>query len=287
MRNILFGVASALTSAFAATAALAQESIPRVGVPTAGGTGFQESASPVMHEIVWYDTLLHFWLLPAIVLFVCVLLVWVFVRYNAKANPNPKRFTHNVVVEVVWTVVPVVILLLMIAPSLRILYQQMDVPESEITIKATGNQWYWTYEYPDEEIEFDAIMLEKEELAENGYTEDEYLLATDTAIVVPVNTNIRLQVAASDVIHSFAMPALGLKTDGVPGRLNETWFNAEKEGLYFGQCSELCGTRHSYMPITLLVVSEDDYLDWVTEQQLANAAPDAAPTKLAAAARVE
>ena len=283
MRNILFGLLSALTPAFAATSALAQEGMERIGKPVAGGTGFQPASSETMRDIVWYDSLLHFYLLPAIVILVCALLVWVIIRFNAKANPEPKRFTHNMVVEVVWTVIPVIILLAMIGPSLRILYHQMDVPDSPITIKAIGNQWYWSYEYPDQELSFDAAMLEKEDLAANGYMEDEYLLAADTAIVVPVNTNVRLQITATDVIHSFALPALGVKMDAVPGRLNETWFNAEKEGLYFGQCSELCGTLHAYMPITLMVVSEDAYQDWVTKQQLAQGVTPKHATKLASA----
>jgi len=283
MRKLLIGAASALLPAIATTAAMAQEGMTRVGKPHAGGTGFQEAASEGMHDLVWYDSILHFYLLPAIVVLVCALMVWVFIRYNAKANPTPKRFTHNMVVEVVWTVVPVVILLAMIGPSLRILYHQLDIPDSEITIKAIGNQWYWSYEYPDAEISFDAAMLAKEDLAANGYMEDEYLLAADTAIVVPVNTNVRIQTTATDVIHSFALPALGVKMDAVPGRLNETWFNAQKEGVYFGQCSELCGTLHAYMPITLLVVSEDEYQDWLTEQQLAQGVTPTYATKLASA----
>ncbi len=283
MRNTFLAAAAAIATGSVANGALAQDGMERIGKPVPGGVNFQPAASEVMRDLTWYDSLLHFYLLPAIVIFVCALLVWVFIRYNAKANPEPKRFTHNMVVEVVWTVVPIIILVLMIAPSLRILYQQMVIPESEITIKATGNQWYWTYEYPDLELEFDAAMLAKEDLAENGYMEDEYLLAADTAIVVPVNTNIRLQIAASDVIHSFALPALGLKMDGVPGRLNETWFNAEKEGVYFGQCSELCGTLHSYMPISLLVVSNDEYEDWVADQQFAQGVTPKDATKLASA----
>ena len=283
MRNNFFAAAAASVTPFAATAAMAQDGMERIGKPVAGGVNFQPAASEVMRDIVWYDSLLHFYLLPAIVIFVCALLVWVIIRYNSKANPEPKRFTHNMLVEVVWTVVPVVILLVMIGPSLRILFHQMEIPDSPITIKATGNQWSWSYEYPDEEIELFAVMLEKDLLAENGYMDDEYLLAADTAIVVPVNTNIRVQVTASDVIHSFALPALGVKMDAVPGRLNETWFNAEKEGVYFGQCSELCGTLHSYMPITLLVLPEDEYQDWVTEQQLAQGVTPTRPTKLASA----
>lgn len=281
MRNTLFGVASALISAFVATASMAQEGMERIGKPVPGGVNFQPASSSVMEDIVWYDTILHFYLLPVIVVFVCALLLWVIVRYNSKANPTPKRFTHNMVVEVVWTVIPVVILLAMIGPSLRILYHQLDVPDSDVTIKVTGNQWYWSYEYPEAEISFDSSMLPKEELAAHGYMDDEYLLAADAAIVVPVNTNVRIQTTAADVIHSFALPAMGVKMDAVPGRLNEIWFNADKEGVYFGQCSELCGTLHAYMPITLLVVSAEKYKDWLTEKQVAQGVIPAGETKLA------
>ena len=195
--------------------------------------------------------------------FVVILLGIVVFKYNRKANPNPATFTHHSTLEITWTVVPVLILVVIGSFSLPILFNQLEIPESEVTIKATGNQWYWTYEYPEHKFSFDAFMLEREELAEYGYQPDEYLLATDYPVVVPVGTNIRMQIAGADVIHAWKIPAFGVHMDAVPGRLNETWFNADKEGVFFGQCSELCGKNHAYMPIVVKVVSKEVYEQWL------------------------
>jgi cytochrome c oxidase subunit 2 len=200
---------------------------------------------------------------------VTALLLIVIFKFGEKKNPTPARFTHNAVLEVVWTGVPVLILIVFAIISVPLLYKQLEVPKSDVVIQATGNQWYWSYEYPDEEIEFDALMLAKEELAENGYADNEWLLATDQAVVVPVNSVVHMLVTGADVIHAWTIPAFGVKMDAIPGRMNEIWFNAEQEGLYFGQCSELCGKDHTFMPITVKVVSEAAYEEWVEETKLA------------------
>jgi len=186
-------------------------------------------------------------------------------RFNRKANPTAATFTHNSALEIGWTLVPILILLSIMPFSLDVLFKQQEIPEADITIKATGNQWYWSHEYVDHGFEFDSFMLAREELAENGYAQDEYLLATDTAVVVPTGKTVVVQVTGSDVIHSWAIPAFGVKQDAVPGRLAELWFNVDegKEGVYFGQCSELCGKDHSYMPITIKAVKQADYDKWL------------------------
>jgi cytochrome c oxidase subunit 2 len=224
--------------------------------------GFQPAVTELSRDIHWLDGMINV-IITAIVLFVVLLLAIVVLRYNQRSNPTPARFTHNTPVEVTWTIVPIIILVFIGAFSLPILFKQQEIPQGDITIKATGNQWYWTYEYPDSEFSFDSFLLAREDLEAHGYSQDEYLLATDTALVVPVNKVIVLQVTASDVIHSWAMPAFGVKQDGVPGRLAQLWFKAEQEGIYFGQCSELCGKDHAYMPITVKVVSEEAYANWL------------------------
>ena len=259
------------------TAALA-ESV--AGKPIDAGHHFQRAVTPVMEDIVWLDDFLHI-LITLIVVFVTALMAYCIIKFSRKNNPNPATFTHNTTVEIIWTAAPVLILIIIAIPSVQLLFKQLDVPEADITIKATGNKWYWSYEYPDEAIEFDAIMLEREELADYGYQPDEYLLATDEKVVVPVGAVVHMLVTASDVIHAWTIPSFGSKIDAMPGRINETWFQATEVGTYFGQCSELCGQNHSYMPIVVEVVSEDDYETWVLE----TAAIDAEPkTQLAAAA---
>jgi cytochrome c oxidase subunit 2 len=233
-----------------------------IGKPIPNGTGFQPPVTEVAKDIQWLDNiLLVFVLLTS--LFVFALILVVVVKYNRKTNPIPATFTHNTKIEIAWTVIPIIILLVIGTFSLPILFKQLDIPESDLTIKATGNQWYWNYKYPEHGIEFDAFMLEKDKLAEYGYKKDEYLLATDYPVVVPVNKVVRIQVAGGDVIHAWKIPAFGVHMDAVPGRLNETWFKAEKEGIYFGQCSELCGKNHAYMPIVVKVVSEKVYDEWL------------------------
>jgi len=249
------------------------------GRPVDGEMGFQRAVTEVARDIQWLDDFLLI-VMTAVAAFVTLLMLYVIVRYNKRVNPKPATFTHNARLEIAWTAIPVVILVIIAIPSLRLLFLQLEVPEPDLTIKATGSQWYWTYEYPDEGIEFDAVMLQKDELTEYGYTADDWLFATDTRVVVPVNAVVHMLVTGSDVIHAWAIPSFGSKIDAVPGRLNETWFRAEETGIFFGQCSELCGMNHSYMPIVVEVVSQPDYDAWVQTQQAMNGA---ATTELAAA----
>ncbi|MBL70174.1 MAG: cytochrome c oxidase subunit II [Rhodobiaceae bacterium] len=239
---------------------------------------FQEAASENMTMITDFNNFLLI-LMTAISVFVLGLMLYVMVRFNARANPEPSKTTHNTLVEVIWTVVPIVILVVIAIPSFRLLYFQRDIPEADMTVKATGYQWYWGYEYPDHgDFAFDSLMLSDEERGDQPR-----LLATDTAMVVPVDTTVRVIVTAADVLHAFAMPAFGLKMDAVPGRLNETWFKAEKTGTYYGQCSELCGIRHAFMPIRIEVVSKADFALWVEEAQSEYAEIDNADAMVASA----
>ena len=252
----------ALFPAFLAVPASAQEALQIIGAPKPGGIGFQPAATELARDLQWLDGMVLVFI-TAITLFVCALLAVVIVRYNRKANPVPGTFTHNSPIEVAWTVVPIVILILIGAFSLPILFKQQEIPVGDINIKVTGYQWYWGYEYTDHEFGFESFMLSRDQLEEYGYSQDEYLLATDTAVVVPVGKTVVMQVTAADVIHSWTIPAFGVKQDGIPGRLAQLWFSAEKEGVYFGQCSELCGKDHAYMPITVKVVSEEAYEAWL------------------------
>lgn len=247
--------------------ALAQEvnqQLEIIGTPTPGGTGFQPAATELARDVQWLDGMLLV-IITAITLFVTGLLAWVAIRYNQKRQTESATFTHNSPLEVAWTVVPIVILVFIGAFSLPVLFKQQEIPEADITIKVTGYQWYWGYEYVDEGVQFESFMLAEDELEEFGYSRNEYLLATDTSVVVPVGATIVMQVTAADVIHSWTIPAFGVKQDAVPGRLAQLWFAAEREGIYFGQCSELCGKDHAYMPITVKVVSQDVYDQWLAE----------------------
>ena len=235
-----------------------------IGKPVPGGTSFQPAVTDLARDILWLDNMLLIFVI-AMSLFVIGLLAVVVLRYNKRSNPEPANFTHHSALEITWTVVPVLILVVIGTFSLPILFKQLEIPETQVTIKATGNQWYWSYEYPQHGFEFDSFMLGKEELEEYGYQEDEYLLATDYPLVVPVNAKVRMQIAGADVIHAWKVPAFGVHMDAVPGRLNETWFEADTEGVYFGQCSELCGKNHAYMPIVVKVVSLDTYEKWVNQ----------------------
>lgn len=240
-----------------------------VGKPVLGGTGFQPAATELARDVQWLDHWLLV-LITIITLFVTGLMAWVVIRYNRKSNPTPMTFTHNSPLEVAWTIIPIVILVFIGAFSLPVLFKQQEIPEADITIKVTGYQWYWGYEYVDDGVAFDSFMLAKDELQEFGYSDDEYLLATDTAVVVPVGATIVMQLTGADVIHSWTIPAFGVKQDAVPGRLSQLWFAAEREGVYFGQCSELCGKDHAYMPITVKVVSQDTYDAWLVEAKEIN-----------------
>lgn len=274
MANAMIRRAGAAATGFATAAMLggtawAQDSLgelPVIGKPAARGVNFQPAVTEIARDQQWLD---HFVLIiiAAVTVLVCLLLLTCILRFNSRVNPVPAKFTHNTPLEIAWTLVPVLILVSIGAFSLPALFRSQEMPENpDIVIKATGHQWYWSYEYPENGLEFDSIMLPREELAANGYAEDEYLLATDTAVVVPVGKTVLLQVTASDVIHSWAMPAFAIKQDGVPGRIAQAWFNVEQEGVYFGQCSELCGINHAYMPIVVKAVSPEVYDAWVVEQ---------------------
>ncbi len=233
----------------------------------AGGTAFAElgqpapweyklqgAASPVMESITYF----HDWLLiviTVITLFVLGLLVTVVIKFNARANPVPSRTTHNTLIEVIWTLGPVLILMAIVVPSFRLLFEQLDIPKADLTIKATGKQWYWSYAYPDNgKFEFDSLMAQDKQPR---------LLGVDNEMVVPLNKVIRVETTGADVIHSFAVPAFGIKIDAIPGRLNETWFKATKLGMFYGQCSELCGKDHAFMPIAVRVVNDQEFAAWV------------------------
>ena len=258
LKKTLYGLLAALVAA----PAMAQDGLEVIGQPKPRGIGFQPAATELMRDIQWLDGMLNI-IITGITLFVTGLIVYCIVRYNRKANPTPGTFTHNSPVEVAWTIIPIVVLVFIGAFSLPILFKQQEIPKADITIKVTGYQWYWGYEYVDHEFGFDSFLLGKDELADAGYAPEQYLLATDTAVVVPVGKTIVMNVTGADVIHSWTIPAFGVKQDGVPGRIAQLWFAAEKEGVYFGQCSELCGKDHAYMPITVKVVSEEAYQEWL------------------------
>lgn len=253
-----------LTGLFATLLSLpaSAQDLEIIGKPVDGALGFQPAATSLASEIRTLDNLLLI-IITVICVFVAGLILYVIFRFNRRSNPNPASFTHNTPIEILWTVGPILILVFIGAFSLPVLFNQQEIPEGDITIKVTGYQWYWGYEYVDHEFGFESFLLAREDLEEAGYSQDEYLLATDTAVVVPVGKTIVMQVTAADVIHSWTIPAFGVKQDGVPGRLAELWFNADKEGIYFGQCSELCGKDHAYMPITVKVVSQEAYDEWL------------------------
>jgi len=240
------------------------ETVKTIGKPLPEAMGFQPAVTELMRDIIWLDGMVNI-IIIAISLFVTILLLWVAFRYNKKRNPEPAKFTHHSTIEVLWTVIPIIILLFIGAFSVPILFKQQEMPVADVTIKATGNQWYWTHEYPEHEFGFDGFLLQREELAEYGYSPDEYLLATDTKVVIPTGKNIVVRVTGADVIHAWTIPAFGVKQDAVPGRIAELWFNVDEgqEGIYFGQCSELCGKDHAYMPITVQAVTMAEYEEWL------------------------
>jgi len=259
---------SLLSAALVTLAGVAQaqenfQGLESIGKPEPKGMGFQFPATELMRDLVWLDNFLLV-IITVISVVVTCLLAYAAFKFHRSRNDTPGTFTHHSVLEVVWTVVPVAILVVIGAFSLPILFKQQEIPEADITIKVTGYQWYWGYEYVDHGFGFDSVMLQKDELADYGYAPDEYLLATDTAVVVPVGATVVMQLTGADVIHSWTIPAFGVKQDAVPGRLAELWFAAEKEGVYFGQCSELCGQAHAYMPITVKVVSQEQYDAWLS-----------------------
>ncbi|MBT4204298.1 MAG: cytochrome c oxidase subunit II [Rhodobiaceae bacterium] len=237
-----------------------------LGIPKDFQINFQNAATSNMEDIVWFHNWFLFPIITAITLFVMFLLIYVVFRYNAKRNPVPSRTTHNTLIEVMWTVLPILILAIIAVPSFRILYTQQTIPQNaDMTIKVTGYQWYWGYEYPDHsDIAFDSLPLEGSELTDDKIR----LLSVDNPLVVPANKIVRVQVTGGDVIHNWAMPSFGIKTDAVPGRLNETWFKVEEPGIYYGQCSELCGMRHAFMPIEVHVLAEEDFNIWLQKAKI-------------------
>ena len=261
----LLGLAVAGVALVSCGAAFAE-----LGQPAPWEYKLQEAATPVMERITsFHDFLL--WLITAITLFVLALLVIVVVKFNAKANPVPSKTTHNTLIEVAWTLIPVLILVALVVPSFRLLFLELDVPKADLTVKVTGKQWYWSYAYPDNgKFEFDSLLAQDKQPR---------LLGVDNEMVVPVNKIVRIQTTGADVIHSFAVPAFGIKIDSVPGRLNETWFKATKLGMFYGQCSELCGRDHAFMPIEVQVVTQPQFDAWV-----ASKTPKASPVTVAPSA---
>jgi len=249
-----------------------------LGQPSPWQFGLQQSATPVMDNIVWFHDFLLY-IITAIAGFVLLLLLIVIVRFNARSHPTPSRTTHNTLLEVAWTTIPIMILLVIAVPSFKLLFFQLIPPPAELTVKATGKQWYWTYSYPDNGgFEFDSALVKDENLKQD----QPRLLAADTEMVVPVNKNVLVLTTGADVIHSFAVPSFGIKIDAIPGRINETWFKATREGLYYGQCSELCGRDHAFMPINVRVVSEQAFATWVADAKKKYAMKDNAKINLAA-----
>ncbi|WP_417257929.1 cytochrome c oxidase subunit II [Celeribacter sp.] len=289
-KSLTSGLMAAFFAVTGAVSAVAQDAGELLGAPHSGGIGFQEPATELARDLQWLDGMLN-WIIGVIVLFVVLLIAVVIVRFNRRTNPTPSTFTHNTPIEVAWTIVPILVLVVIGAYSLPVLFKQQEIPDGDIYIKVTGNQWYWTYEYVDEGFGFDSYMIGQpatggdytrtpeieQALVDAGYTADQFLLATDTQVVVPVGKTIVMGVTGSDVIHSWTIPAFGVKQDAVPGRVAELWFKAEKTGTFFGQCSELCGKDHAYMPITVKVVSEEDYEAWLAGAKDEYAALDTGP----------
>lgn len=250
-------IAAAATAAFAWAPAWAA-----VGGPTDGAIDFQPAATEVMRDVQEF----HNFLLPIIIavsVLVLLLLLWVIVRYNRRANPTPRKFTHNMAVEVIWTIVPVLILVAIAWKSFPLLYEEERIPPAELTLKVTGNSWFWNLEYPDQGVMITANMLPEEDAQAQGRP---YLLATTEPLLVPIGTTVRVLVTSNDVIHSFSIPSFGIKEDAIQGRVNEGWFNVEREGVYYGQCYELCGVNHAFMPIEVHAVSREEWDRWVLAQ---------------------
>lgn len=270
-----------LFSVFGSAGAALAQGQPAVGEPHSWQLGLQASASPVKEQLTDFHNLLLV-VITGITLLVLALLIYVMVRFNAKANPNPTRTSHNTILEVAWTVLPVVILVVIAVPSFKVLYFMDKTENAEMTLKVIGHQWYWEYQYPDhEDLTFSSYMVPDEDIQPG----QRRLLEVDNRIVLPVDTNIRIIVTAGDVLHSWAMPSLGIKKDAIPGRLNETWARIDREGVYYGQCSEICGTNHGYMPIAIEAVSKERFAQWLVEakEEFASNAPKAPAVQVAQA----
>jgi cytochrome c oxidase subunit 2 len=280
--RLIRSTAGIFLAAFTAALVAGGSAFAGLGQPSPWQMGFQQSAAPTMDDIAWFHNFV-LWIIIAITVFVLALLLYIMVKFNAKANPTPSKTTHNTLLEVAWTVIPVVILVVIAIPSFRILFVQLNVPPSDVTIKAAGNQWNWTYTYPDDKIEFTSIMLNETDRMKVNPPPPR-LLGVDNPVVVPVNKVVRVQVIGTDVIHAFAVPSFGIKIDAIPGRLNETWFKATREGVYYGQCSELCGKDHAFMPIEVRVVSDQAYAAWLADAKKKFAIDTSAPATAVAAA---
>jgi len=276
----VFSRLTAIAATAGALTASAGAALAGLGQPTPWQLGLQDAASPVMADITGFNNFLT-WVIIAITLFVLILLAIIIVRFNARANPMPSRTTHNTPIEIIWTVLPVIILVLIAVPSFRLLFLQLDVPTPDLTVKATGKQWFWSYNYPDNgNFEFDSLLVAEKDLKPGQLR----LLTVDNEMVVPVNKIVHVLVTGADVIHSFSVPSFGIKIDAIPGRMNETWFKATAIGTYHGQCTELCGRDHAFMPITVQVMSGSDFTAWVNDAKRKYAVDDSAPpTALAAA----
>jgi cytochrome c oxidase subunit 2 len=251
-----------------------------LGQPSPWELGLQESASPIMDEVARFNNYLTY-IIVSITAFVLILLLIIIVRFNARANPTPSRTTHNTPLEVIWTVVPVIILVSIAIPSFRLLFHQLNEPKPDLTVKATGKQWHWAYSYPDNgKFEFESLIVADKDLKPG----QPRLLTVDNEMVVPVNKIVHVLVTGADVIHSFAVPSFGIKIDAIPGRINQTWFKAEREGMYYGQCSELCGKDHAFMPIAVRVVNDKEFAAWVEQAKKNFASDERAPPNAYAAA---
>jgi cytochrome c oxidase subunit II len=279
MQMPVFSRLSAYAVAAGALLAGTGGAVAELGQPAPWQLGLQESASPVMTDITSFHNFL-LWIISAITLFILVLLLIVMVRFNARANPTPSRTTHNPVIEIIWTIVPVVILVAIAIPSFRLLFVELEPPKADLTVKATGKQWYWSYNYPDNgNFEFDSLLVDEKDLKPG----QPRLLTVDNDMVVPVNKVVHVLVIGADVIHSFAVPSFGIKIDAIPGRLNDTWFKATSEGRFHGQCSELCGKDHAFMPITVRAVNDADFAAWVATEKKNAGLDTTSPTAIAAA----
>ncbi len=245
-----------------ATLSGVERCLARVGAPEPWQIGLPDSVTPMLDSMKGFNELLLF-IIVAVVLLVMGLLLWVIVRYRESANPVPSRLSHNTTIEVLWTIVPVLILVVIAIPSFRLLFRQFDFPKPDVVVKATGKQWYWSYEYPDAKISFDSYPVEEKDLKPGQIRN----LSVDNEMVVPANKVVQVLITGGDVIHQWVVPSFGSRADGIPGRINRTWFIAKETGVYYGECSALCGQGHSYMPIAVRVVSDDDYRTWVSDKK--------------------
>ena len=280
VRAHLIAIAIATVMAASAVLASAGTALAQLGQPVPWQMDLQQAATPVMEEIATFHYYL-LWIIGMISAFVLALLVIVIIRYNARANPTPSRTTHNTFIEVLWTIIPVIILAGIAVPSFRLLFVELQVPTPDLTIKATGKQWFWTYNYPDNgNFEFASLMVAEKDLKPG----QPRLLTVDNEMVVPVNKVVHVLVTGADVIHSFTVPSFGSRIDAVPGRLNDTWFKATVTGMFYGQCSELCGKDHSFMPIAVRVVNDADFTAWLATAKQKFASDNQAPPNMVAAA---